>query len=403
MPYFHGWTVVAATHVALFVVFGIGYSFAAFFTAFQGEFNASRGDVALVFSIFGFLYFLIGAFAGVLTDRVGPRKVCVIGMVLLVLGLIATSKATSIELLYVAYSVGIGLGVGFVYVPSVSAVQPWFVKKRGLATGLTVAGIGAGTLLGPVVGAWLIGQIGWRHAYEVFAIFALLVGGGAALLIDNAPAKRGLFPDGESRAIGAPRQLPSGLMLREAARKPAFWYLYMGLLLCGIGLFVPMVHLAPYASDHGLTVETGALLTGLIGLGSMIGRFGLAGIGDRMPRTMLLGVTYLMMGGGLALWLMSSTVLPLAIFAIVFGTGYGGMVALAPAITMDYFGARNLAGILGVIYTGPGIGVGIGPWLAGVSYDLSGNYWLPIVGSIVCMVLALVATLLLNREKALGT
>ena len=56
-----------------------------------------------------------------------------------------------------------------------------------------------------------------------------------------------------------------------------------------------------------------------------------------------------------------------------------------------------------MIYTGPGIGVGIGPWLAGVSYDLSGNYWLPIVGSIVCMVLALVATLLLNREKALGT
>lgn len=183
MALFHGWTVVAATHVALFVVFGIGYSFAAFFTAFQDEFNASRGDVALVFSIFGFLYFLIGAFTGVLSDRVGPRNVCVAGMVFLVLGLIATSKATSIELLYVAYGVGIGLGVGFVYVPSVSAVQHWFVKKRGLATGLTVAGIGAGTLLGPVIGAWLIGLVGWREAYQVFAVFALVVGGGAALLI----------------------------------------------------------------------------------------------------------------------------------------------------------------------------------------------------------------------------
>ncbi|MSQ21496.1 MAG: MFS transporter [Betaproteobacteria bacterium] len=141
--------------------------------------------------------------------------------------------------------------------------------------------------------------------------------------------------------------------MREAVGKPAFWYFYMALLLCGIGLFVPMVHLAPYARDHGLTVETGAFLTGLIGLGSMIGRFGLAGIGDRLPRTILLAATYLMMGGGLLLWLVSSMVLPLAIFAIVFGTGYGGMVALAPAITMDYFGARNLAGILASFIPGP--------------------------------------------------
>ncbi len=255
MVLFHGWIVVAATHVALFVIFGIGYSFAAFFTAFQEEFNASRGDVALVFSIFGLLYFLVGALTGIIADRIGPRRLCILGMAFLVLGLIATSRATSIELLYLAYSVGIGLGVGFVYVPSVSAVQPWFARKRALATGLTVAGIGSGTLLGPVIGAWLIGLVGWRQTYELFAIVALLLGGGAALLIDNAPAKRGLYPDGETPVAGRalPRQVSPGLALREAVGTRAFWLLYAGLFLGGIGLFVPMVHLTPYARDHGLT------------------------------------------------------------------------------------------------------------------------------------------------------
>ncbi len=403
VPLFHGWIVVAAAHVALFVVFGVGYSFAAFFTAFQEEFNASRGEVGLVFSVFGFLYFLIGAFTGMLADRAGPRRICIAGMVLLVLGLIATSRATSIELLYLAYSVGIGLGVGFVYVPTVGAVQPWFVKRRGLASGLTVAGIGSGTLLGPIIGAWLIGLVGWRHAYELFAVVALVLGGGAALLIENSPAKRGLFPDGERAATGsgAPRQVPAGLTLREAVGTRAFWLLYAGLALCGIGLFVPMVHLAPYARDHGLSAETGALLTGLIGLGSMIGRFGLAGIGDRLPRATLLGLFFAGMGAALLMWMMSGGALALAVFAILFGTCYGGMVAVAPAITMDYFGARNVAGIIGIVYTGPGIGVGIGPWLAGVSYDLYGSYRLPIGASIVCMVLAAVAAGLLTRERTL--
>lgn len=403
MVLFHGWIVVAATHVALFVIFGIGYSFAAFFTAFQEEFNASRGDVALVFSIFGLLYFLVGALTGIIADRIGPRRVCILGMAFLVLGLIATSRATSIELLYLAYSVGIGLGVGFVYVPSVSAVQPWFARKRALATGLTVAGIGSGTLLGPVIGAWLIGLVGWRQTYELFAIVALLLGGGAALLIDNAPAKRGLYPDGETPVAGRalPRQVSPGLALREAVGTRAFWLLYAGLFLGGIGLFVPMVHLTPYARDHGLTAETAALLTGLIGLGSMIGRFGLAGIGDRLPRAALLGAFFAGMGAALILWIMSTGVVALAIFAILFGTCYGGVVAVSPAVAMDYFGARSVAGIIGVIYTGPGIGVGIGPWLAGVSYDINGSYTLPIVASTVCMLLAAVTAVLLARQPTL--
>jgi len=403
MPLFHGWVVVAATHVALLVIFGVGYSFAAFFSAFQEEFGASRGDISLVFSIFGFLYFMVGAFTGVLADRVGPRIVCVVGMLLLVAGLVVTARAPTLELLYVAYSVGIGLGVGCVYVPAVSAVQPWFVRRRSLATGIAVAGIGAGTLLGPIVGAWLIGEIGWRRAYDAFAVFALVVGGGAALLIDRDLVRRRLHPDGERPrdASPTPRISPSGVTLPAALRTHAFWLLYAVLLACGIGLFVPMVHLAPYARDHGHTIETGALLTGLIGLGSIIGRFGLAGFGDRIRRTTLLAVCVGSMGVALLIWLVSTSFVALAAFAILFGTGYGGMVAAAPSVAMDYFGGRSLAGIIGAVYTGPGIGIGVGPWLAGVAFDVRGDYTLPIIASAALMFVAAGAALGLARQREL--
>ena len=107
-PVFYGWVVVAATHAVLFVIFGVAYSFAAFFGALEQEFAANRGDVSLVFAISGFLYFMVGAFAGQLADRFGPRRVVAAGIAFLALGLAAAGRADSLEALYVTYSIGIG-------------------------------------------------------------------------------------------------------------------------------------------------------------------------------------------------------------------------------------------------------------------------------------------------------
>ncbi len=115
----------------------------------------------------------------------------------------------------------------------------------------------------------------------------------------------------------------------------------------------------------------------------------------------MLGAFFAGMGAALILWIMSTGVVALAIFAILFGTCYGGVVAVSPAVAMDYFGVRSVAGIIGVAYTGPGIGVGIGPWLAGVSYDINGSYTLPIVASTICMLLAAVTAVLLARQPTL--
>src|SRR5262245_14231505 len=142
----YGWAVVAAAFTLMFVGFAAAYSFAAFFASFAAEFGASRGDIALVFSVAAFLWFLSGAPAGMAADRYGARRVALVGVAGLAVALWVASRAQSLDVLYLTYSIGIGLGVGLTYVPSIGAVQPWFNANRAFASGLAVAGIGAGNV-----------------------------------------------------------------------------------------------------------------------------------------------------------------------------------------------------------------------------------------------------------------
>jgi len=135
----YAWVVVWATFFALAIIFGVSYSFAAFFASFAGEFNAQRADVSLVFGLSGGVYFVFGAGAGMLADRFGPRAVTSAGMLLIAAGLLVCSFANSMAMVYAAYGVGVGLGIALVYTPAIACVQPWFTQRRGLAAGLRAA------------------------------------------------------------------------------------------------------------------------------------------------------------------------------------------------------------------------------------------------------------------------
>ena len=142
---FYGWFVVAAAFVVTFVGFGSAYTFSSFVESLQREFGASRGSVSLVFSFAGFLYFGLGVISGPLADRLGARRLAVLGMALVGLGLILASQARTILQVYAAYGIGVGVGVGCAYVPALGAVQRWFVKRRGFASGLAVTKMTSGS------------------------------------------------------------------------------------------------------------------------------------------------------------------------------------------------------------------------------------------------------------------
>jgi MFS family permease len=395
---FYGWWVVAATFAITFLGFGSAYTFSAFLEQLQRDFSASRGSVSLVFSLAGFLYFGLGIVSGPLADRYGSRPLVVTGMILLGVGLALASAAQNLIEVYVAYGLGVGLGMGCAYVPAIGAVQRWFVRRRGFASGLAVAGIGVGTLVMPPLASLLIGSLGWRGAYLALGALALVLGCGMALLIENDPSGRGLNPDGDELAA---RTVQAGAAVGEAIRSARFISIYVACLICSFGVFVPFVHLVPFARDHGIAASMAAVLLGVIGLGSTAGRFFLGTVVDRMGRERSLLMMFVGMAASLAIWALSANVWSLAAFAFVYGVFYGGWVAVLPAVVMDYFGGRNVSGIIGVLYTSVAFGTLIGPSAAGFAFDLSHSYELPIVASAATNVLAALIVALTPRAASL--
>lgn len=385
---FYGWFVVAGAFAVCFAGFGSAYSFSPFVESLQRDFAASRGSVSLVFSLAGFLYFGLGIVSGPLADRWGSRRLAVVGMILTAMGLGFASMARNLAEVYVAYGLGVGLGIGCSYVPALGAVQRWFVKRRGFASGIAVSGIGIGTLVMPPLVSLFIATLGWRKAYLGLGCLVAVMGVGMALLIENDPRDRGLTADGDPLQSGAALIQPPGCSVRDAITSRRFVGLYAACLIVSFGLFVPFVHLVPYALDHGVPQSLAVLLLAVIGVGSTAGRFLFGGLADRVGRQLALLVMFAGMALALVVWAFSIGFTALAAFAFTYGVFYGGFVALAPALVMDYFGGRNISSIIGILYTSVAFGTLIGPSAAGFAFDLSHSYTLPIVASVCANIIA---------------
>ena len=361
------WVVVWATFVCLAVIFGVSYSFAAFFENFAKEFAAQRADVSWIFGLCGLVYFVLGAGGGMLADRWGPRMVCMTGMVFIAMGLFLTSLAQSLTTVYLSYGLLVGLGIAFVYTPSIACVQPWFNKRRGLASGIASAGVGAGTLILPVVVSYLLIEVNWREALQMMSAGVLLIGLTAGFLLKRAPNLSG----------NTSGPLP-GLTLSATLKTPSFKWLYMGTLLGAPVMFVPFAHISAAARDAGVPDAQAVGLVGLIGIGSLVGRFAIGWLADRMGRIRtlmlmqgLMGLSYLVWAGAQDPWMF-------AVFALWFGLSYGSIVSLLPAICMDLFGGRAVSAIIGTLYTGAALGNLLGPVLAGQVFDMTQSYALVI-------------------------
>ena len=361
------WVVVWATFVCLAVIFGVSYSFAAFFENFAKEFAAQRADVSWIFGLCGLVYFVLGAGGGMLADRWGPRLVCMTGMVFIAMGLFLTSLAQSLTTVYLSYGLLVGLGIAFVYTPSIASVQPWFNKRRGLASGIASSGVGAGTLILPVVVSYLLTEINWREALQLMSFGVLMIGLTAGFLLKRAPNLSG----------NTSGQLP-GLTLSAALKTPSFKWLYMGTLLGAPVMFVPFAHISAAARDAGVPDAQAVGLVGLIGIGSLVGRFAIGWLADRMGRIKTLMLMQGLMGLSYLVWAGAQDPWVFAVFALWFGLSYGSIVSLLPAICMDLFGGRAVSAIIGTLYTGAALGNLLGPVLAGQVFDMTQSYALVI-------------------------
>jgi len=375
------WRVVAVAFTAMFTTFGIAYSFGAFLLPVSADLGSGRGATAAVFSLTTLAFFGLGALSGPAVDRFGPRRVVLVGAVALGLGLLLTSNATSLWQAYLGHGLGVGLAVACCYVPLVAVVGGWFERRRTVAVGVAVSGIGLGTLVGAPAAAALVDALGWRQAYGVLGTGGVLVLLVCAVLVRPAP----LNVD----AVHVP--------LLPRLRTRAYAVLYASGLLLSVALFVPFVHLPAFAESRGAGAVAAAALVGIIGAASVVGRLALGAVAGRLGVLRTYQGCFVLMASSFLLWTGDPSYSRLVAFALLLGVGYGGFVALGPPLVAEVFGVQGLGALLGVLYTSAAIGSAVGPPLAGGVIGDGSGYGRAVAAS---LVVASLAALLVQRVRA---
>lgn len=387
-----GWRVVAGAFLVLMVGYGAIYSFSAFAEQIAADFGATRSSVTIIFALNGGMALLVSAVSGPLADRIGARLTASIGMALVGLGLLLASNARSLEEVIAGYGLLIGIGVGFAYVPAVATVQRWFVVYRGTASGIALSGIGVGTALVPPMSEALALLGNWRIAFAICAVLAVATGLAGAALLDRSPESLGLAPDGRRRRVRVP-------VAATVAAPPVpmaslgFAQLYCGTMLLSVPVAIPYVLAAETALSLGYGLAEGLALLGLIGIGSIAGRFVLAAVADAFGRARVFLGCCAVLAVSMALWAVADNLLHLQIFALVFGAVQGGFVALLPSAVTDRFGGSRAGTVIGVLYTSRALGLFLGPPIVAAGVVHAGSYLVPlmVVAALSLLGVALVA------------
>jgi len=390
---FYGWVIVAAGCLILFLEWGFLYSYGVFLTELCADLGWTRATVSGAYSL-GFLWHsIIYLPAGRLNDKHGPRLTLAISIIALSAGYALMSTINAPWQLYIFYGIILGTGMGFGLVPVVSTVSHWFVARRGMALGLTVVGIGIGTLALVPLAQFLIFKFDWRNSYLLIAGILLVIGLPISRLMRLHPSEKGLLPYGMNEIVEGSKHnnllSTVDFTFKQAIKTKAFWLLFTMYVFHAFVAQMVMVHLKAYAIDFGIAEMTAATALGLVGGTSIAGRIVIGSLSDRIGRKGCFFVAYLLMAVML-LWLIKARQpWQFYLFSSVYGFAYGGNVPLFPAVVADWFGMKFHGIIFGTLMLATGIGGAIGPLLAGYISDTRGSYNIAIIIGAVVLFIAL--------------
>lgn len=364
--------VVAGVWLTLAIAFGLFFSFTIFFIPLIEEFRWSRGVTAGAFSLATLIQGVLSPGIGLLVDRIGARRVILVGAVLLSGALILASRIQSVWQLYLVIGVVAAAGVTAVgWVPCGALLAGWFSDQRGRVLGLAFSGMGVGVLVVGPLAQWLIDQVGWRQAYVIL--------GGGTLVCLGPLLWFGIVEHPRARSHGAAQGLqpPEGIGLFAALSTRAFWGLFFAYFFTPLAVFPVFTHQVAFAVDGGFSAMFVAGIFGLVGFMSTVGRIGFGVISDRIGRewaaTLSFGCTAAGTGSLLLLevsphagWLYA--------YALLFGLGFGARGPIITAMAAELFAGRRFGAIYGVMNLASGCGGAMGPWFGGFVHDLTGSY-----------------------------
>ena len=379
---FYGWWVVLATAVGLSMSFNpvITYSFGVFLIRLSEEFRWSRSEISAAYSISMLAFALAQPLIGRLVDGLGSRRVILPAV--LVFGLALASLhflSASIWHFYGVYLVMGLVGGGTTSVAYFGVLSRWFDKKRGLAIGLALAGNSLSAFVLPTLAEFLIESSGWRGAYSYLGLTVVLVAiPVVGLLFKERPESMGWSPDGvtESQAE-KPYTLsePSPDGARQAFSTATFWLLCTAYPLMSVSLVGCLTHLVPMLTDRGVSAQTAALATSVLGGAALLGRLGIGYLMDRFFAPYVVICFFCLAGVGIfLLWTGASGSLAF-VAASLLGIAISSHAGI-PYMVSRFFGVHAFGQIYGIVVAINVVGWMAGPLLMGVAFDLTGSYQL---------------------------
>ena len=347
----------------------------------------SRGAFAAAVSIQRGESGLISPFVGVALDRYGPKRVMIFGVVVTGFGFIVMSMMQTLWHFYASVLL-LALGMSFgTFIVFVATVGNWFVRQRARAFSVLMTFSAVGAIALPLL-VWSIDQFGWRPILFAVGVGFWIIGVPVTLLMRRRPEDYGLLPDGDAElttqggATARPRQPREvSISVREVLRLRAFWQISIAVSL---GQLVSSTNLFHYPAliEYELSVWLAASAAGAVALGDIFGRAGIGVIGDRFDKKVLLALSFFvqMLGVG-ALAMINSDyfgiswgLIPLPVFVLGFGLGFGASIPLRLSILADYFGRRSYGSIVGIASSVSAVFGTIGPLFVGLMFDFTDSY-----------------------------
>ena len=403
--FFYGYIVVVAAFVIMTVSFGLYSAFGLFFKPLLTEFGWTRAMTSGAYSLSMILHGVLGVIMGGLNDKFGPRVVMTFCGFILGLGYLLMSQTSTLWQLYLFYGVIIGIGMSGIWVPLMSSVARWFVRRRSLMTGIVIAGAGIGQMIAPPVISRLISTYGWRLSYIILGSAVLLFMVLASQFLRRDPIKMGQLPYGEGEIEGKQQLLESetkAVSLKEAVYSTQFWLVFIMLSCFGFAMIAVMVHIVPHATDLGISAVSAANILAAMGGIAILGNYIMGSVADRTGNRWVFIIGFTLMVVALC-WLVPARELwMLYVFAVIFGFAQGGVAPSESPMVASLFGLRSHGLIYGVLSLGFTIGASIGPLMTGYIFDLTGSYQAAfLVGAVVGFV-GLILSIILRPTKRLS-
>lgn len=370
----YGWVVVGAGMLMTCIGIGAIFSLAVFLQPIAAETGWSRSGISTAATL-DFLCMGGAAFLwGMLSDRFGTRIVVLLGSILLGIGLVGASRATTLFEFQLLFGVLVGVATGSFYAPMIAAATAWLEHRRNLAAALVSAGMGIGSMTVSPIAGLLVDAFDWRTAMLVIGASGWVLLIPAALLVRRPPdAARGT--DAALAASTAAREHP--LTAKQALLTPQFAAIALTHFACCAAHSGPLFHMVAYAAFCGLSPMLAVSVFGLAGLSGLGGRIGLGIAADRIGAKPTLVAGLVVQALAVGAYPFVGALGEFYTLSVIFGLAYGGVMPLYAVLVRDYFGPRIIGTMFGAVSMLASLGMAIGPWAGGFVFDTYGSYaWL---------------------------